>query len=65
MPDYRHVFVLNNGETIIVPQRDAVRVLDRRGEWEQPQVCWEITLPSGVVRKVWPEELSSWEAELR
>ena len=62
-PDYRHVFVLQDGETIIVPQRQAVRTLDVRDRRDRPEVVWEITSASGLVRRVWASEIREWTQE--
>lgn len=62
-PDFRHVFTLHDGETISVPQRQAVRMLDVRDRRGQAEVVWEIILDSGLVRRVWANELRDWRME--
>ena len=62
-PDYRHVFVLQDGETITVARRQAVRVVDRRSDRSFPETLWEVTLDSGLVRRVWASELADWRME--
>lgn len=62
-PDFRHVFVLHDGETIIVAQRDAIRTLDVRDRRRLPETVWEIALASGLVRRVWASEVRSWTME--
>lgn len=63
-PARRHVFRLADGETLIVPHADARRTLDKRGgAYTRPQVCWEVTLATGVVRRLWPEDVVSWDVE--
>lgn len=60
-PLYRHVFVLHDGETIICADREAKRTINRRSEQSDPVTVWEVTLPSGLVRQLWPEDIRSWE----
>jgi hypothetical protein len=62
MTDLKHVFKLWNGEVIIVPQRDARRTIDKRGEHAPAETVWEVTTDKGV-RRLWPEEIQSWDAE--
>jgi hypothetical protein len=62
-PVFRHDFVLHNGETIIVPQREAKRVVDRRSDRAPAETCWEITLPSRLIRRVWADEIATWTVE--
>jgi hypothetical protein len=64
-PTLRHVFKTTGGETITVPHRDAHRVVDKRTDQAPPEPCWEIKLPSGIVRRYWMDELVSWEMEER
>ncbi len=62
-PDFRHVFVFHDGETLIVPQRNARRIIDVRGPRATPETLWEVTLDSGLVRRVWLTELRDWRME--
>lgn len=56
-----HRFVLNDGEVLVLPLHRAQRTLDVRDNRRIPEVCWELELDSGLVRRVWPNELKSWE----
>lgn len=58
------MFRLRGGEVLHVPFRDAQRVIDRRGDWESPQVVWEV-FTKGVLRRLWPEDVFSWEEDER
>ena len=62
-PDFRHRFVLHDGEVIVVPHRQARRVVDRRADRAQPETLWEVTLDSGLVRRIWMSEIRSWTQE--
>ena len=62
-PAYRHVFILTDGETIIVPDYAARRVIDRRSDRAPVQTVWEVTMPSGLLRRLWPEDIASWDNE--
>lgn len=62
MQNFKYIFKLTNGETLLVGPHDARRVMDRRGEWENPQVVWEICQESIWVR-YWPEEIVEWRQE--
>lgn len=62
-PVFRHVFKLADGETLLVPQRDAQRVIDRRSDQAPPETCWDVKLPSGIVRRLWPDQIAGWEIE--
>lgn len=59
-PPYRHVFRLADGETLVCAPREARRTLDRRGDGAPTETVWEVMLPSGIVRRLWPEEIRSW-----
>lgn len=63
MPDFRHVFTLTDGETIVVPHRQAQKVIDKRTGQTPPEICFEITLDSGLVRRVWMTEIREWRQE--
>lgn len=63
-PDFRHVFRLRDGEVILVAHRDARRTIDRRSDRAPIETVWEVTMPSGLVRRLWPEEIASWDQEL-
>lgn len=63
MTEFAHKFVLVDGDVIVVPHRRARRTLDVRDRREIPEVCWEIQLDSGIVRRIWPNELKAWEVE--
>ncbi len=39
-PEFRHVFRLTDGETIICPHRDARRVIDRRSDRAPAETVW-------------------------
>lgn len=62
-PDFRHRFVLHDGEVIQVPHRRAQRVIDRRGPRAEPETLWEVELDSGLVRRLWPNEIRTWTME--
>lgn len=62
--EYRHVFQLVDGETIICLRQEAKRTMDRRGAYESPKVVWEV-ISNGVTRRLWPEEIVSWSLEER
>lgn len=62
-PGYRHVFRLRDEETIVCDPRLAKRTLDRRSDDAPVEQVWELTLPSGLIRRVWPGELLRWEQE--
>jgi hypothetical protein len=62
-PSYRHVFVLTDGATLFLAPHEAIRVSDRRSERSDPVVVWEVMLPSGIVRRLWPEDIVSWTQE--
>ena len=61
-PEFRHVFRLRDGEVLVVPARDARRVLDRRGDGAPVVAVWEVEV-RGVVRRLWPEEIAGWDEE--
>lgn len=61
--DYRYVFVLSDGETIMCDHRDARRTIDIRSEGGDPEVCWLITLSHGGFRRVWVDEIVEWHQE--
>ncbi len=63
MTSFSHRFVLADGDILVVPHHRARRTLDVRDRREIPEVCWEIELDSGIVRRVWPNELRSWNVE--
>ena len=62
-PDFRHVFTLSDGSVIVVPHHRAVRTLDVRDRHRLPETVWEITLASGLVRRLWPEDVRDWTME--
>jgi hypothetical protein len=61
--DYFHRFVLTDGSVIVVPHRQAQRVLDVRDNRRIPETVWEVTLDSGLVRRFWPSDLQEWSQE--
>jgi hypothetical protein len=63
MTAFFHRFVLTDGSVIVVPHRQAQRVLDVRDNRRVPEVCWEIELDNGLVRRVWASEILTWEQE--
>lgn len=62
-PGYRYVFRLRDGETLTCDPRLAKRVIDRRHERSEPEPLWEIALPSGLIRRVWMDEIAEWTSE--
>ena len=63
MTDFKHTFVLVDGDVIVVPHHRARRTLDVRDRRDVVETVWEITLDSGIVRRVWPNEIKTWEVE--
>jgi hypothetical protein len=61
--DFRHVFTLRDGETLIVDPADATRSVDRRGSYDKPQAVWTIKLPNGGFKTVWTDEIAKWDME--
>jgi len=61
-PEYRHIFRLRDGETIICAPYEAKRYIDRRTPNAPLQTVWEINT-RGIIRVMWPEEILSWEQE--
>lgn len=59
----RHVFRLADGETLILPQRAARRTVDRRGDGAPVETVWEVQTESGLIRRLWPEDIVSWDVE--
>lgn len=59
------MFRLRDGETIICAYRDAVRTLDKRSSSAPAETVWEITTDTGLIRRVWPNELIDWTVEER
>ncbi len=62
-PDFRHVFKTTDGEVLIVPHRDARRVIDRRSDQAPLETCWEVVTASGLVRTLWPSDILDWSQE--
>lgn len=62
-PLYRHVFRLTNGKTLICAPRDAIRTVDRRSDQAPAETVWEVTSPAGIVHRLWPEDIVSWNVE--
>ena len=62
-PRYRHVFRLAEGGELRCLDRDARRTIDRRGESAPNETVWEVTLPSGIVRRLWPTDILDWSIE--
>lgn len=62
-PAFRHVFVLSGGETILCAPNEARRVIDKRHERSEPEPLWEIQMPSGLVRRIWMDEVADWRME--
>ena len=60
-PVLTHIFQLHNGETIECPHPDAHRVVDKRTDQAPPETVWEIRTPTGIIRRVWPNELRHWQ----
>ncbi len=63
MANFAHRFVLADGDVIVVPHHRARRTLDVRDRREIPETVWEIELDSGLVRRLWPEQIKTWEVE--
>jgi hypothetical protein len=63
MTDYFHRFVLTDGSVIVVPHRQAQRVLDVRDNRRVPETVWEVQLDNGLVRRLWPSDVRSWDQE--
>ena len=63
LPGFRYIFRLWDGTTIRCLQQEAKRQLDRRGSWEEPRIVWDLPDPRGGRRRVWPEEIMSWDQE--
>lgn len=59
----RHRFVLHSGEVLEVPGPLARRVIDKRSDRAPAETVWEITLPSGLIRRLWPDEIRDWDIE--
>lgn len=62
-PGYRHRFVLADGSVLTCAPKDARRTIDKRHPQAQPETVWEVTLPSGIVRRLWPDEIRDWTQE--
>ncbi len=60
---FYHRFVLNDGDVIVVPHHRARRTLDVRDRRQQVETVWEVETDSGLVRRLWPSDLKSWEQE--
>ena len=57
---YRHFFRLADGRSFEVAPTECRRTLDRRGDWENPQLVWEIK--EGMIwQRYWPEEVVEWK----
>lgn len=63
MSSFAHRFILTDGDVLVVPHHRARRTLDVRDRRGVPETVWEIQLDSGLVRRVWPNELRTWEVE--
>lgn len=63
MSERFHRFVLQDGEVLTVPYQRAVRTLDVRDNRRVPETVWECSLDSGLIRRLWPEEIRTWEVE--
>ena len=61
-PVLRHVFKLRDGSVLILPREDAKRIVDRRGG--MTQTIWEVK-DGPLWRRLWPEEIESWNVEMR
>jgi hypothetical protein len=55
------VFWLTDGSVINVTPDEYRAVLDRRGDWEEPQRVWEILVGGIVVKRLWPEQILKWD----
>ncbi len=65
-PTFRHVFRLSDGEVLRCAPRDARRTVAKREERmpdHMAEVVWEVTLESGIVRRLWPEDVVEWTQE--
>ena len=60
-PGFKHVFLLADGEVLEAFPPHARRVVDVRSTGSRPETVWEITLPSGLIRRVWLDEITSWK----
>ena len=56
-----HRFVLSDGEVLVLPLHRAQRTLDVRDNRRIPETVWECELDSGLVRRLWPEQVKTWE----
>lgn len=61
-PRYRHVFKLISGEVLVLDPHDVKATIDRH-PLGQPVRVWEITSEGGFIRRLWPEEILSWDQE--
>ena len=61
--EFRHVFKLADGETILCAHKEAQRTLDRRTAYGKPEVVWEVKTPKGPIRRLWPEDIAEWTLE--
>lgn len=60
---HKVIFHLVDGTTITCMPGDYRAVMDRRGDFEEPQRVWEILVAGHVMRQLWPEQIDSWEME--
>ncbi len=61
-----HVFRLADGEVLRCSPREARRTVAKREERmpdAMAEVVWEVTLESGLVRRLWPEDVVEWTQE--
>jgi len=61
-PKYRHVFKLYSGEVLILDPHDVKATIDKH-PMGNPCRVWEIRSEGGIIRKLWPEEIQSWDQE--
>jgi hypothetical protein len=63
-PTWRYRIELAEGGQILADPRDCIRVIDSRTAppHERPVTVWEVRV-SGLVRRLWPEDIAAIEQE--
>lgn len=54
---------LTDGSVIHCMPGECRAVLDKRGDWEEPQRVFEIIVGGYIVRRLWPEQIFKYEKE--
>jgi hypothetical protein len=58
--EFRWKFKLVDGTSLILGPSYVTKVIDRRGEWEQPRLVYEVNV-NGIIRRLWPEDIADVE----